>query len=327
MDPFLARMCARYCKQSLAITRNEQSQAVLGKLGMSTELGTDTAWTFEPLCPDYGYQALCKAGWDRKKRVLVVCPINPFWWPVKASIGRFIAKKIAAVYKDSHYRSIYFHKSGREVTRAYENYLMNVANAVHAFRKNQNIFVITVAMEMLDMDACQRLSALLGGIPIFSSNQYDMYQVVSILRCCHMMVSSRYHGIVASMPAKVISAGITMDERIRNLMQERGHKGLLLEVNEPDLEEKLYAVMQMMEKDQDAIGDRIGHVVVNNLKLMARMGMRFVQELQRHFPDFSPRNGLRTWGDYLPPLSPTLLKLVEQYGSDPPFTNGIILTK
>ena len=27
-----------------------------------------------------------------------------------------------------------------------------------------------------------------------------MYELVSILRACHMMVSSRYHGIVTSMP-------------------------------------------------------------------------------------------------------------------------------
>ena len=50
-----------------------------------------------------------------------------------------------------------------------------------------------------------------------------MYQMVSILRAGHLMISSRYHGIVTSMPALVPSAGVTMDERIRNLMQERGH--------------------------------------------------------------------------------------------------------
>ena len=49
-------------------------------------------------------------------------------------------------------------------------------------------------------------------------------RLVSILRACHMMASSRYHGIVTSMPGLVPSAGITMDERIRNLMRERGHK-------------------------------------------------------------------------------------------------------
>ena len=45
MDPLLQKMCRRYCRKSLVITRNVESQAVLGKLGVPTELGTDTAWT------------------------------------------------------------------------------------------------------------------------------------------------------------------------------------------------------------------------------------------------------------------------------------------
>ncbi len=80
-----AKNVKRYCHDSLIITRNIESQAVLGKLGVPTELGTDTAWTFEPLGPEYGHKALRDAGWDGKTPVLAVCPINPFWWPVKAS--------------------------------------------------------------------------------------------------------------------------------------------------------------------------------------------------------------------------------------------------
>ena len=43
MDRSLQRLCARYCGQSLILTRNEASQAVLSSLGMPSELGTDTA--------------------------------------------------------------------------------------------------------------------------------------------------------------------------------------------------------------------------------------------------------------------------------------------
>src|SRR5438874_807348 len=40
MDPLLARMCERYCHDSLVITRNEESRTVLRELGVLTELGT-----------------------------------------------------------------------------------------------------------------------------------------------------------------------------------------------------------------------------------------------------------------------------------------------
>src|SRR5437764_4947689 len=64
MDPLLVKMCARFCKHSFIITRNEESRAILRELGVPTELGTDTAWTFEPEPPEYGREALKKVGWD-----------------------------------------------------------------------------------------------------------------------------------------------------------------------------------------------------------------------------------------------------------------------
>jgi hypothetical protein len=94
MDSHVAAMVARYCKDSYIITRNPESQAVLGKLGVTTELGTDTAWTFEPHPKEYGEKLLRQHGWDGTTPVLVVCPINPFWWPVRASVAKFLAKTL-----------------------------------------------------------------------------------------------------------------------------------------------------------------------------------------------------------------------------------------
>src|SRR6478672_12242361 len=63
MDPMIAKMCARYCKESLIITRNDESRTILRELGVPTELGTDTAWTFEPLPAEYGRAILRQIGW------------------------------------------------------------------------------------------------------------------------------------------------------------------------------------------------------------------------------------------------------------------------
>jgi len=313
MDPMLNKMVARYCKDSLVITRNPESQDVLGKLGVSTELGTDTAWTFEPHATEYGYSELRKVGWDEQTPVLVVCPINPFWWPVKASVSKYVAKTLFGAYKDSHYRTVYFHRSGPEVDAAYNHYLTGMSKAVERFRKENDVFVVLGCMEMLDRKACEDMSANLGGVPIFSSENYDMYQMVSILRSCHMMVSSRYHGIVTSMPGLVASAGVTMDERIRNLMHERGHQDLLLNVDDPDLEERLYSVMGKLQREHETIRDGIGRTVAKNLKMMAKMGVYFEEHVQRRYPEFPIRRGLQNWEDYLPPLSPNLRHLLENY--------------
>ena len=313
MDPLLAKMCARYCKNSLIITRNEESRTLLRDLGIPTELGTDTAWTFQPRSAEYGQSVLRQVGWDGRTPVLVVCPINPFEWPVKASIAKAALHSLTGAYKKSHYRGPYFHNTGPAADRAYAHYLISIANAVDAFRKQRNVFVILVATERLDARPAGLISEKLGGVPVLTSDQYTMYELVSILRSCHMMASSRYHGIVTSMPGLVPSAGITMDERIRNLMRERGHQELLMTVDDPDLEQKLLAALEMLATQGERIADGIARTVVRNLKVMARMGVYFEEEVQRRYPEFPTRRGEWSWEDYLPPMSDSLRQLVAAY--------------
>ena len=313
MDPLVAKMCGRYCKSSFVITRNEESRGVLRELGVPTELGTDTAWTFEPKPPEYGQKVLRKVGWDGKTPVLVVCPINPFEWPVKASVAKYAIRSLTGAYKDSHYRTVYFHNSGPAADRAYQKYWTSIANAVDAFRKKKNVFVILAATERLDARPARRISEKLGGVPVLTSDEYNMYELVSVLRSCHMMASSRYHGIVTSMPGLVPSAGITMDERIRNLMRERGHQDLLMTVDDPELEGKLLVALEKLSSDGEAIADGIAKTVVKNLKVMARMGVYFEEEVQRRYPEFETRRGEWSWEDYLPPMNQGLRELVTAY--------------
>src|SRR5215468_4722676 len=150
MDSLIAKMCARYVHDSLVITRNVESQAVLGKLGISTELGTDTAWTFEPHPDSYGRKALRDAGWDEKTPVLVLCPIHPFVWPVKASLAKYIARATTGAYKESQYRTVYFFESGSQVDRKYRRYIRAFINATKAFLQKRRVFPVLVAMERLD---------------------------------------------------------------------------------------------------------------------------------------------------------------------------------
>ncbi len=313
MDPLIAKMCARYCKNSLVITRNDESRTLLRDLGVPTELGTDTAWTFEPRPAEYGQSVLRQLGWDGRAPVLVVCPINPFEWPVKAAIGKLVLHSIAGAYKESHYRGPYFHNSGPAADRAYQHYWTSIANAVDAFRKKRNVFVILAATERLDARPARKISEKLGGVPVVTSDDYNMYEIVSILRACHMMASSRYHGIVTSMPALVPSAGITMDERIRNLMRDRGHQDLLMNVDDPDLEQRLLLALEKLATEGERIADGIARTVVRNLKVMARMGVYFEEELQRRYPDFPTRTGEWSWEDYLPPMNDSLHQLISAY--------------
>jgi polysaccharide pyruvyl transferase WcaK-like protein len=306
-------MCRRYCGDSLVITRNIESQEVLGRLGVATELGADSAWTFQPYGPEYGQKALRDAGWDGAAPVLAICPINPFFWPVRASLGKAIVHSLTGAHEKSHYRTIYFHRSGPEVDAAFEKYLSEMADGIQAYRETRAVFPVLVAMEMLDRDACERLGEKIGGAPIFSSESLNMYEMVSILRECDRMLSSRFHAIVGSMPAGVPSAGVTMDERIRNLMRDRGHEHLLMRVDEPDLGDKIVAALRALDTEADGIRDAMGRTVARNLQLMARMGVYFEAHVARQYPEFPVRTGVLGWEEYLPSLSPRLCQLLERH--------------
>src|SRR5438128_10186108 len=308
-------MIERYVHNSLVITRNVESRTLLSSLGIPTELGTDTAWTFEPHPPEYGRKSLREAGWDERTPVLVLCPIHPFVWPVKASLAKYIARATTGAYKDSQYRTVYFFESGTEVDRKFQHYISGFTKATQAFTQRHRVFPILVAMERLDAVACREIAARIPGTPVFTSDDYDMFQLVSILRACSYMVSSRYHGIVTCMPSLVASAGVTMDERIRNLMRERGHQHLFLTVDDPDLASKLLQIMETLVVEADSVRDGIARTVVGNLKAMARMGTILEDLVRRQYPEFPIQVGVRSWEDYLPPLSETLVQLAERYDS------------
>ena len=53
--------------------------------------------------------------------------------------------------------------------------------------------------------------------------------------------------------------------------------------------------------------------MVRNLKVMASMGTILEDAIRRTYPEFPLRSGVLSWEDYLPPLSNTLLELVERY--------------
>jgi polysaccharide pyruvyl transferase WcaK-like protein len=138
-----------------------------------------------------------------------------------------------------------------------------------------------------------------------------MFELVSILRTTDRILSSRYHAIVTSMPAGIPSAGVTMDERIRNLMRERGHEHLLTRVDDADLADKIVVALNALDSETDAIRDGMEGTVARNLQMMARMGTYFEEQVAKRYPEFPIRTGVLGWEKYLPPLSPNLVKLLE----------------
>ncbi|MFT7621631.1 MAG: polysaccharide pyruvyl transferase WcaK-like protein [Myxococcota bacterium] len=313
MTPSLQNFVRNACKKSLVLCRNRPSMGVLADLGVRTTFGTDTAWTFEPAPLDVGRKLLMDKGWDGKKKILAVCPINPFWWPVKPDLGKAAAHKFGGMHKKEHYKSVYFHHKSREADEKYDYYTRSISEAMEAFAaEHSDVWPILVGMEQLDRRSAEKVNTQLEDpVPLFISDEYDMYELVSVLRNCSMMVSSRFHAIVTSMPGLVASGGVTMDERIRNLMADRNHPDLFLEVDEDNLADKLVVLMERLYTDREQIGRDIARVIPQQLELMGQMGIDFADEVRRVYPDFPLPDRPRTREAHLPPLPSAVQTLMD----------------
>jgi polysaccharide pyruvyl transferase WcaK-like protein len=317
MDPALEALVRRYVRGALVIARNEASAGVLEPLGVSTRLGTDTAWTFEAAAPERAEAVLREAGWNGGDNLLALCPINPFWWPVKPDVGKGMLHALTGAHARDHYASVYFHAAGPEVERQQEAYLDAIADAV--LRLGSRVTPVCVGMEMLDRGACEGLSERLGGAPVIVSDEHDMYDMVAVLRRCAMVASSRYHALVTSMPAGVPSVGITMDERIANLMMDRGTPELALQVSDPDLADGLHEALVRLLDEPMAVRRGIERCVVAHLERLGTMGGILVDRVRAAHPELplSPELGEHgdPW-DHLPPMSASLTALVKRVRSE-----------
>jgi polysaccharide pyruvyl transferase WcaK-like protein len=316
MDPTLERLVERYCASARILARNEHSVATLGRLGIRAEAGTDTAWTFSPAPPEVGARILRDAGWDGIAPVLIACPINAFWWPVRPDLGKAAARALTGAYARDHYAAFYFHAGGPDTKRRQEAYIAAMAEGIRPFARARAAFVACVGMEQLDRSACEALADALGGAPVLVSDEHDMYALVSVLRRGRWMVTSRYHAAVTSMPGGVLSIGVTMDERLANLMADRGQPDLCLRVDEPELGPRLRLALERVDRDENAVRDGIEASVARALEQMGRMGARLVAWARERYPALPVRDGLgdpdRPW-EHLPPLSPELRALVERH--------------
>jgi polysaccharide pyruvyl transferase WcaK-like protein len=313
MDKFVYEIAQRLCTKTYFIARTQASLDVIQEMGLKGEIGTDTAWIFPPASEEWAETELKeKAGWDGKTPILGVAVINPFWWPVKPSLRKWIIGE-AKRNPQYHYEKYYFFSHSDEREELFNNYLSSIARAVDEFAERHNTHVIIFGMEALDYDACTTLQKILRTPAyFFSSIHYDGYQLTALLRKLSMLVTSRYHARVLSMPRGVPSIAVSMDERLYNLMIESGHlEDYYFEVDDRDLEEKLIAAMEKIWENRESVSQEILRAIPMYLKKMAGMGATFRNFVKENFPLFPLPPEPENWTGYLPPLYPELSKVIE----------------
>lgn len=296
LTPFMQRFTRKLCSQTHFLARSRPSLVKMRGWGLKAELGTDTAWDIEPASASWAKATLQKvAGWEGQRPLLAIAPINPFCWPVKASLKKYLCgrhKKKPA----SHYAGWYFFSESPSRSQRFQQYLSSITQAVRSLLSDTPIHPIIVGMDVLDQEACRRLQKMMpSGTVIFSSHQYDGYQLAALLRQATLLITSRYHARVLSMPAGVPAIAVSMDERLPNLLTDNSHlAAYCLAADDPLLADKLTAVLHQAWLDLPHLKAQTRQMTPHHLALLEDMGLAFRQLLQKEFPLFSYQPGEAT---------------------------------
>lgn len=308
MAPFIYRAARRLCDETYFVARTQASLDLIHDMGLEGELGTDTAWISAAAPGTWVRDELAKKiGWDGKKPLLGLAVINPFWWPVKADLGRALLGH-RRTRPETHYAGWYFFSDSAQRRRLFKRYLASIAGAVDEFVDRRGVQVVILGMDAFDQDACTRLQkGLRTPAPIFSVMDYDGFQLTALLRSLTMLVTSRYHARVLSMPAGVPSVAISMDERLHNLLAESGHlQDYYLETDDLQLAGKLALALEKMWADRERVRTELLATMPRYLKTLAAMGATFRNFVNRKFPHFPLPPEPSTWLEYLPHVPPEL---------------------
>ncbi|MCD8315801.1 MAG: polysaccharide pyruvyl transferase family protein, partial [Eggerthellaceae bacterium] len=255
MDAFLEKAVKKMCSDTYFIARTKNSLERIQSLGLTGQLGTDAAWRFASSSKTQWAKDTLKAcGWDGHMPLLGIAPINPFWWPVKPALFKWLKAGITGDHS-LQFQLWYFYSWSDERRRQFENYLDAIADAVNKFTKEHPCFIVILGMERLDADACNKLQArLCAPSAVFLSTDHDGYEMSALLRQLSFLITSRYHARVLSMNAEVPSIAVSMDERLDNIMQDTNMTQYqLIHSDDPELSQKLMNGLNYIDSHEEQI--------------------------------------------------------------------------
>lgn len=241
MSPAVERFVGDTAREALVIARNRPSLERLEALGLQAELGTDTGWSFADADMIAAEAALRERGWDGRSGLTVVCPTDPFRWPLIADPERALIASLTGNVASEHHSGMMFFQPAECSQDQCSAFLDDVSAALRAEAERSATprFTVVVGMEANDQRVCDGLAERLAAPEPIVAGIADPRLIVGILRSASLLVSARYHAVLLSMGAAVPAIGLAYDQRVPALFAEAGHPGLALDIRAPDLAGRL----------------------------------------------------------------------------------------
>ncbi|MCC8067569.1 MAG: polysaccharide pyruvyl transferase family protein, partial [Clostridiales bacterium] len=273
MDTFLERTVRKLCVDTYFIARTQNSLDQIFRLGLKGHLGTDAAWKFNSTTHTrWAAEQLKQSGWDGISPLLGIAPVNPFWWPVKPSLAKWLKAGITGNHS-LQFQLWYFFSWSKVREQQFEDYLDAIALSVNKFATEHSCHVVILGMERLDTDACIHLQAKLTvPVSVILSSEHDGFEMAAILRQLSMLITSRYHAQVLSMAAKVPGVAVSMDERLDNIIQEMDmSQHQLLHTDDTNLASELMNALEYVYSHQEYIRSKIDSQLAHYQSILSDM--------------------------------------------------------
>jgi polysaccharide pyruvyl transferase WcaK-like protein len=197
-------------KTSLILARTKNAAGRLQKWGVTApiEVTADNAFTFSPNPLD---QNFLKRVWPAASHVVGIAAEDIYMWPV--NIRPLDRKKYC-------YRWPYYFQHSKACREKSELLVDVLAVQADELVENYDKDVALLSMEGLDTGFTEKIQQHMkhaDRTKVFSSIQYNASQMTSVLRSLDLLITSRYHAGVLSLPSHVPQTAIGHDLRIKDL--------------------------------------------------------------------------------------------------------------
>ena len=259
LDGWLARLSSDLCRDTYFMVRTEESLQNLQALGLRGHVGTDTAWTFQNSeSEQWARKQLIDVGWDGKQPLMGVAPLNPYCWPVRPSLWRWL-KAVATRDFTQQYDKLYFFSDSMKRRQQFERYLSAIASATNQYAEEHGAFVVILGMEQLDTRVCEQLEKCIRHPHVvFTSKTCNVFQMTGLLRQLNILLTSRYHASVLSMAHACPIVAVSIDARLNGVMHEVGlDEQYLHHASDTHLESRIIASLKIADEQQEDIKQKI----------------------------------------------------------------------
>jgi polysaccharide pyruvyl transferase WcaK-like protein len=214
-------------KTDLILSRTKEARERLEKWGVKApiEVTADNAFAFHPNPAD---EDLLQRDWPEASQVVGIAAEDIYKWP--AVIRLWASRKY-------RYRWPYYYTHTKETLVESEQLAIALASQADKLVEQLDKHVALLSMESLDTvfaDRVQHLMKHADRTRVFSSSDYNASQMTSILRSLELLITSRYHAGVLSLPSQVPQTAIGHDMRIRDLYTDLDIPELFVDHEDPD---------------------------------------------------------------------------------------------